>query len=1633
MSEKLIFQQIMYEKLQEYSSRQAYVCGDEKMSYEEVNNHSDMILEQLHKKGLKKSDQIILFMEKRTDLLLSIIACLKGAFIFVPFDTDIPDNRLKNMYEEIDGRLIITDRTNYDRVAGIIGKNAEENQILIIDEMDRNDRKVIKSEYNEALYTPDDPIYIFYTSGSTGKPKAIIGCNKSLRHFIEWETETFSGWENAVVSQLTTPGHDPILRDIFAALLTGGTVAIPENKEGVLNINKLVSWINSMKVTHIHCTPGIFHAMVENKPSKDDFKELKYVLMAGEKLNIKALKEWYGIFGERITLVNMYGATETTMIKMYHVISSRDIERGSVPIGVPMKGAAVIILDEHQKVRPKGTIGEIYIRTPYRSLGYYNKDLNAGCFITNPYSNGDSDILYKTGDLGKVLNDGNIEFHGRIDRQVKIRGIRVELSEIEKHMTEFNGIRNAAVVMKQKDNADKIMAAFYTADEAIDQEELKNFLNARMNDNIIPVLYIGLQEMPLLSNGKMDYQALENYKAELKNDLKKPSNDIEAKMADIWKDILEINEVGVDQNFLHIGGHSLNIMTMITRINREFDVELSLSEIFSNATIENLAAIIEKREKGAEEEKIRHINRGNVFPLSDTQKRMYALWRSDMESTVYNMPAAYWVTGKIDKEKLENAIKKVISNNVTLRVKFVQNNNEIQQEIVEDIDFSLISGNMEEKDAGQYVESFIRPFDLENAPLIRGALMRAGDRHLFAVDIHHIIGDAISMEIMIKQITDAYAGTETEKAEIQYDDYCDWSIRYRKRESYLKQEKYWLDAFKEIPPLLNFKTDYERRKSNSNKGRLIYFDMASELSEMAYDFAAKNCITPNLLFLAIYVLLLYRYTGQNDITVGTVAAGRMRPEENNIIGPFINTLALHNTFKRKISFSDFLDVIKNTAVEAYENQEYAFNLLVEQLNIQYEAGRNPLFDFVFDFQNESRQQIKLENLEFTPIKLKIENARFDFCLHVTEADHAFSFGIEYKTGLFKEKTICRFAQRFRTLLINCLTCPEAGIEDMEMLDEGEKKSIFEFMGNIDQNSGFGTVDAMFDRCSRENADITAIEYYDEENVKQIMTYGELYTKAEDLAEYLSTKGIRRGDIVGIYMNKIHNAIIAMLGILKAGAVYLPVGVGYYPPKLIESMVNDSRMKILISEESKDNNINDVLEQIRDRQKGGTEIVKYDAVLQEKAEGTKKACTDGCHNEEDLAYIIYTSGTTGVPKGVMLKHKGLVNVAQSMGSVMRIKSKARVLQFSSLSFDMSVWEIFTTLLNGGTLCILDRNGKQRDEIDLFLRDENINIATLTPSLLRIIDPEKLSELRVVVSAGENCSEELLEKWNKDRIFINAYGPTETTICATLNIVNDKNASNIGKPIKNTLCTILNENRDICPIGIPGELYVGGVGVGAGYLNNEELSGEKFVAVSGQRMYRTGDQVLWNEEGNIEILGRCDEQVKIRGFRIEIGQVEARIRMYQGITDSVVAKSDTDELYAFYAGNEKVKKGDLLNYLKQELPSYMIPSYVMRVEHIPVTAGGKIDKRKLLDSYIEDELEITDKASPRNSNEMHLLQIWKEVLKREDIGIDDNFFEIGGHSLNVIQIISKSKEAGFDIKVSDIYSRQTIKSISDLNLI
>ncbi|MBK3493949.1 amino acid adenylation domain-containing protein [Viridibacillus sp. YIM B01967] len=1622
----------IFKCLQQYREKTALECGEEQISYEELDRNSNCIANMMMSSNdVEKLSNICILLDRRTTLITAMIGIFKAGSVFVPLDPAYPDKKIKKMVETVEPTMIITDPDNVHRLKNY--NLCENTQVVVISDQFYKDNESMSLYKPNVFYSVDDPIYIYFTSGSTGVPKAIVGKNNSLLHFIEWELETFGVDETFHVSQFTTPSHDPLLRDVFVALFSGGKVCIPKTKEIILDSEQIINWIDQYGINLIHCTPSLFRIINSTNLNEKHFSHLKYILLAGERVIPWELKNWFDCFNDKIQLVNLYGSTETTMIKTFYLIKPEDVNRRTIPVGVPMKRAKVIILDNNMQVCPSGALGEIIIRTPYRSLGYYNNpELNNSKFIQNPFNDNPNDFIYKTGDLGRILPDGNLEFCGRIDRQVKIRGIRVELEEIENEILKYPPIKEC-VVHTISGSVDEILAAYYISNQEIDEIELRNFLEDSIHNYMMPAHFIKLETMPLTPNGKLNYDELPHPDTITNQICTAPRNDIEKKLAEIWCEILGVSEVGIKQSFLHIGGHSLNIMSLISKINKQFDVELPLSEVFKDATIEGIADYIRKSNK-TEYVPITPVTRRRYYPVSSSQKRMLALSQFAPQSTAYNMPCAMWIEGNLDRDRFENAFSVIFARHEVLRTSFELVDSEYVQQVHEKGTFKMDYFDASLEQAEGIISSFIQPFDLEKVPLFRVALIRVSElKHLFIFDMHHVVADAESMSIIIRELVQLYEGKSLEDLTIQYKDYCVWQSKFKETNEYKSQESYWLDLTKGEIPTLQLPLDFVRPEIKSFEGDIVKYNLASDLTTDIRKLALNCNSTVHMVLMTAYYVLLHKYTGQEDIIVGTVSGTRRHEEMKDNIGLFINTLPMRNYPYKEKSFDQLLNEVKSNAINAYENQDYPFEELIEKLEIERDTSRNPLFDVAFDLQNEDNHQIEILNLKFKPHSYEEKVSKFDLCIHSLEINGELQFDIEYCTKLFKRETIERLLQHYLNIIKEVLNTPTKKIAEIQMLSQDENKQLlidFNPVTNLAKNI---TIHEQFEQIAEESPKAVAIEYRDGESLVQIH-YDELNCRANRLACFLKEKGIGPGKVVGIMTKKSTEMIISILGILKAGGAYLPIDPMYYPENRILSIINDSQISLLLAEDTFEHSLF-----TKANYQYQFEILFYDEIVN-KSQNNSSHNLKNMNQSDDLAYVIYTSGTTGQPKGVLIKHSGVVNLSSSVSKSLGISINSKVLQFASCSFDASVWEIFTTLLNGATLYLPQRNHEFTNNLSDILRENAINVVTLPPSVLKSIRSANLPNLSVIVSAGESCTKDIINKWSIGRRFFNAYGPSETTVCATLtDCLTPKSTITIGKPINNTNIYIVNSAMQPVPVGIQGELCIGGVGIAAGYLNKQDLTLEKFIPnpfIPGEKMYRTGDLARWMPDGSIEFIGRADQQIKLRGFRIETEEIEYQLTRHEAVKEAVVIDIENENgeksLSAFVVSNGKFDELNLKTHLMTELANYMIPSFFIQIDKIPLTKNGKID-RKVLKELAPNMNMKTNNELPRNEIEQELIEIWKDVLNLNIIGISDNFFNIGGHSLNAIEMVSKAKKLGLTLRVNDLFQYPTIKKLVDHQLI
>ncbi|MCX7920809.1 MAG: amino acid adenylation domain-containing protein [Clostridia bacterium] len=1619
---------------------------DKYVTYSQLYQNANFIANSLNEKAIENKI-IPVFIDKKPLLIEVILGILKFGGTFVPLDTSLPENRLGIILRETQADWIFSEIHYLDKLNQIMQNvNKKINVIIesscseIISDYPCLNVHIINGQKRKDLYDEIDifseDCYIYFTSGSTGKPKGVLGRHKSLKHFIDWEMAQFGVNEDFRVSQLITPSFDPFLRDIFVPLCSGATLCIPENREIILNPKKLANWIDSKRITLIHMVPTLFKGMIKELEDSQHFDSLKYILLAGELLKGNDLKKFYELFGSRIQLVNLYGPTETTLAKTFYLISENDVSKINVPIGKPINDTEILILGSDMKSCTEGNTGEIYIHTNFKSSGYFNDtELTKKVFLKNPFSLDPKDLIYKTGDLGKVLADGNIECLGRIDNQVKVRGIRIELSEIETYILKDELVKEAVVIAKDDDDGDKYICAFLVADEKPDISRLRECLSRELPDYMVPSHFAQIDKMPLLPNGKIDRKTLEKFEIEMDTgvEYQAPRNEIEEKLTALWQEVLRIKRVGVNDNFFFLGGHSLKAANLAAKLFKEFNVEIPVKEIFKNNTIKALAKYIENSEKSAYAA-IPLVEEKEYYLVSSAQKRIYLVSLIDEAGTSYNMPEALLIEGNPDRETIERAFKLIVGRHEALRTSFeltgdgpvqrIHNNLEFKMDFIE-----VNNWSGEEKDIDTTVKGlindFIRPFDLSQAPLFRVCLVKlAEDKYVLLRDMHHIISDGISEEILKAEFAKLYNGIELEALKLQYKDFSQWQNKRLMSEAVRKQEEYWLDLFSGELPVLNMPIDYPRPPRQSFEGDSFRVEISKELTKKINRVAVENGASLYMVLMAALNVLLSKYTGQEDIVIGSPVAGRGHANLDSIIGVFINTLAMRNNPSGNKTFKDFLENVRDSSFQAFENQDCQFEYLIEKLDIERDLSRNPLFDVMFILQNMNFEKVNMGNLKTMLFKVDRNVSKFDLTLTAVEGEDKIELCFEYCSKLFRKETIERLGKHYANILKQAVQNTGVKLSDIDMLLEEERKQIlFYFNDTYTEYPSDKTIHRLFEEQAERTPDKTALAFGGKK-----LTYSELNIKANQLAEKLREKGVKADGIVGLMVTRSMEMFIGLFGILKAGGAYLPID-PEYPAERVQYMLENSECGTVLTNRG-----------VR-KTEASTEFIHLDD------ESLYSGCSsnlDSASKPDNLAYVIYTSGSTGKPKGVMIEHRNVSNFIKGMTDKIDFSPNKTILCLTTISFDIFVLESLVPLANGLTVVIADE--KQQMDPDLLsdvIAANGVDMLQCTPSRMQMLLKSKksaqcLQNIKELIIGGEAFPEILLQDLSflENTKIYNVYGPTETTVWSTIKELTDSKTINIGKPIANTQIYILDRYNSLQPVGVAGELHVAGDGLARGYFNREDLTTERFIAnpfVDGKFMYKTGDLARWLPNGEIEYIGRMDNQVKVRGYRIELPEIEKCIIEYGGIKNCVCVVKEDDYgvkyLAAYYVSEQDIPVSEMRTYLAKYLPDYMVPQTYMCLEQIPMTPNGKVDRNALPSPDRNRPQLKTDYVEARTVTEKNIAEVWKNVLKRDSIGINDSFFDLGGNSLLLVVMHNSLEKLYHDkVAIADIFANPTISKLA-----
>ncbi|MDW3191885.1 MAG: amino acid adenylation domain-containing protein [Cytophagales bacterium] len=1581
----------------------AVVYQQQRLTYRELNHNANQLVSVLLQHTFQQKDRVAILADKSIEVITAMLAVLKAGMAYVPIDPQYPEKRIKHVLNDARVNIILTNIP--------VSLSISENRKII------NLKDVAKSESPklEKFDLPSSNIaYIMYTSGTSGNPKGVMITHKNVVRLVQNQSYTILNSTRRIILAGAL-SFDSSTFEIWGSLLNGGTLYIADKftlLDPELFKKAMVNW----EINSLFLTASLFNQYVNRQ--SDIFEKVNHVLIGGDVISMNHVERLRHKFPE-IQISNVYGPTENTTFSTHYNVTDHD--KLNLPIGKPINNTTTYILDQYHRLQPIGVPGEICLGGDGLAKGYLNRpDLTAEKFIAHPFQSGKR--IYKTGDLGRWLPDGNIEFLGRIDDQVKIRGFRIELGEIENQLLTHDQIAESVVVVKHQEE-DKHLIAYYLSPEEIDSSSLRNHQSEQLPDYMLPSFYVHLSEFPLTPNGKIDKKALPDPEVSASEEYLAPSTHTESQLVGIWSDVLKIepNAISVSRSFFELGGHSLKAINLINQISQSLNSQLKLKDLFDHQSIQKLGSFIDQLDS-SQHNSIAPATKKPHYPLSPAQRRMYFLYEFDKQSLAYNMPQMVRLVGVLDKERLEGAFNQLISRHESLRTSFEVIDGEVYQKITEALELKLEYLEAKESEIEAIAEQFIQPFDLSNPGQIRVTLARiSSEEHALMVDTHHIITDGVSNEILLKDFMNFYKKEACLSLPLQYKDYAEWLQGMEQQEIMSIHQTFWNDQYINELNALELPTDYPRPQIKNHTGDFIGFTFSNATTNALKSLCQKEEKTMFMVLLSVFNVLLSKLSNQEDIVVGTPTAGRSHVATEGIIGMFVNTLPLRNYPKGEMSFVQFLDDVKQRVLACFEHESYPYEQLVEDLAIPRETSRNPLFDVMFSFQNFEEVKFALPGLKLNQFSHQSYTSKFDLSWTAREVDDELEIGVAYATDLFKEATIERFIDYFKRIVDAVIEDPDQQLFEIDILSKAEKHHLLHTFNNttVDYPKDKTIVD-LFEAQVEKTPDHIAVVYQ-----QQRLTYRELNQKANQFASYLIKQGVSATNIVAVKIDRSAELIVGILAIMKASGTYLPIDASN-PEKRTRQILQDSGAKLLVTTTNHEFTYDKDFSAIGIEQ----EEVQFES-------------NDNVHlniDPSNSAYIIYTSGSTGKPKGVIISHRSVVNLIYSQQHEFNLEADERILQFSNIAFDASVEQIWLALLNGSSLIMIDQQTINDEQaINTFIAQHHITHLHTTPSYLESIRLERHESLKRIIAGGDICNLRLAAKFKNHCAFYNEYGPTEATVTTTeykYEKTWSKRTLSIGKPIHNTTIYLLDPYHRLQPIGVPGEICIGGDGLAKGYLNRPELTAEKFIShpyQSGKRIYKTGDLGRWLPDGNIEFLGRIDDQVKIRGFRIELGEIENQLLTHDQISESVVVIKNQDEdkyLIAYYVSPEEIDSSSLRRYQSEQLPDYMLPSFYVHLSELPLTPNGKIDKKAFPDPEVNAS---EDYVAPSTHTENRLVDIWSDVLKVEPtaISVTRSFFELGGHSLKVINLIYRIRESfKTDISLVDFFTTPTILGLQKI---
>ena len=1617
-------------RLGSFADRIAVDSETGQLTYAELNRIANGIAQALLHR-CESSEPVALLLEHGLPAILGVLGTLKAGRIYVPLDPSFPLARNQYILQDSQATLLVTNNRNL----ALTKSFASCPEILNLDEIPA------VTDLNPGVQiSPDALAYILSTSGSTGKPKGVVQSHRNVLSVVSRHTTSLAIAPEDRLSLFPSYSVTAWVANTFGALLNGACLCPFDLKER--GVNPIAQWLAEREITIYRSVPTVFRHFVATLTGSEQFPKLRLIRLGGEPLTRRDVELYRAHFSDHCVLINGYGSSEISNVWEYRIDKSTPISADLIPIGWAIDDTGFELVDDEGKPVTGRTVGEIVIRSRYLSPGYWRRpELTAAVF----QDEGNGERSYHTGDVGYCLPDGCLVHVGRKDFQVKIRGYRVETSEIEAVLLAIEQVREAAVVARDDGNGDKQLAAYVVArtESGLTGSELRRLLKQRLPEHMVPAAFVFLDALPLTPNGKLDRTALPAPTA-----IGSPASFVEPRTATekalvaIFAEVLNLHRVGVHDDFFALGGHSLTAGQVIARVRQSLHVELAIPTLFGNPTVRALAAELDRVEKGGVEtlRKLTARTRTSPCPTSFSQQRLWFLHQLERELAAYNIADGVRISGVLNVAALETALRRIVDRHEVLRTTFVAVDGVPQQVIADARPFQLpvvdVSQHARPEEEAMRLarERASKPFDLAQDLMLRATLFRlAPQEHLLVTVVQHIAFDAWSQEIFFHELLALYSALTSGEPDglpelpAQYSEFAEWQRRNFAGEHFEKKLSYWRQKLAGAPASLELPTDRARPAAQTFNGAVECLTLPKQLADSLAALGREQGATLFMSLLAALAAVLSRYSGQDDLVIGSPVAGRNLPELRELIGFFVNSLPLRLDGSGDPSFRELLARVRKTAVEAYEHQDVPFEKLVDELQPERDLARNPLFQVMFALQNVPHHSDQVSGIEVRRFKIETGHAKLDIFLSAEETADGLHLRAEYNTDLFDSDTLRRMLSNFKTFLEAAVASPDRSTSVLPLLSPSEAHHVLVQWNDTraEYPREFG-VHQLFETQALRNPDAMAAIHGN-----QSLTYKELNGAANRLAHYLRKRGVKSESLVAICLERSLQVLVSMLGVLKAGGAYVPLDPAY-PKDRLDFVLDDAGVTAVLTQQS-------LADQVRG---DGRRLICLDTDWPRIArEPDEDLQAQG--RAENLAYVIYTSGSTGKPKGVQIEHRALTNFLTSVADKPGISAADRLLAVTTISFDIAGLELFLPLISGARVIIASREeAADPAELISLMRKSAATMMQATPATWRMlldVGWEGKHGIKALCG-GEALTGELANRLRQRCGSVwNMYGPTETTIWSAVQHVRGEQSGivPIGYPIANTQLYVLGAKLQPLPIGVPGDLYIGGDGLARGYLNRPELSAEKFIAnpFSPQtRLYKTGDRARYRQDGAVDFLGRADFQVKIRGFRIELGEIESVLRTCPGVQEAVVVAhgEDANKRLVAYVVPEQGQGTDerlLRESLQLKLPDYMLPSVYVMLREFPLTPNGKVDRRAL-PAPASSAFEVRGNfVAPRDEVEIEIAQLWQTLLERAPIGIYDNFFELGGHSLLATQFLARLRNA-FQVQVPlrSFFQEPTVSGIA-----